>query len=218
MEKERERFIGAKRTVSRHRSQTSIFEKIKLRNRTDFRARTASLTALTTYRTAYLKAHYPHEFMAALMSLDHGRRRQDLQNMPALSEMKIAAPDRREQSRVKFAVTEGAIRFGLAAIRGVGSKPAEAIVATRESGGPFERLAEFCLRVGTQLISRRVSMAHKVRRLRFEIANAPRKPDAERPTMRSYRAEGAARRRRRKKPNGSRRRFILIFGLSAVRS
>src|SRR5258708_2028700 len=71
--------------------------------------------------------------------------------------MKIAVlPPDVNQSRVKFAVTSDAIRFGLAAIRGVGSKPAEAIVATRESGGPFESLAEFCLRVGTQLVSRRV--------------------------------------------------------------
>src|SRR5258708_9617720 len=71
--------------------------------------------------------------------------------------MKIAVlPPDVNKGGVKFAVPSDAIRFGFAEIRGVGSKPAEAIVATRESGGPFESLAEFCLRVGTQLISRRV--------------------------------------------------------------
>jgi DNA polymerase-3 subunit alpha len=104
-----------------------------------------------------LKAHYPHQFMAALMSLDMDDVDKTYKNIAALRDMKIAVlPPDVNQSRVKFAVTDGAIRFGLAAIRGVGSKPAEAIIVEREAGGPFENMADFCLRVGTQLISRRV--------------------------------------------------------------
>src|SRR5260370_38709314 len=98
--------------------------------------------------------------MGALMSLDRDDVEKTYKNIAALRDMKIAVlPPYVNQSRVKFAVTSDAIRFGLAAIRGVGSKPAEAIVATCESGGPFESLAEFCLRVGTQLVSRRVLAA-----------------------------------------------------------
>ena len=95
--------------------------------------------------------------MAALMSLDMDDVDKTYKNIAALRDMKIAIlPPDVNQSRVKFAVTDGAIRFGLAAIRGVGSKPAEAIIADREANGPFESMADFCMRVGTQLISRRV--------------------------------------------------------------
>ncbi|MBV8358100.1 MAG: hypothetical protein JO189_09225, partial [Deltaproteobacteria bacterium] len=60
------------------------------------------------------------------------------------------------RSRVKFTVTDGAIRFGLGAVRGVGTKSAEEIIAVREKGGDFKNLADFCTRVGTQLLNRRV--------------------------------------------------------------
>jgi len=53
-------------------------------------------------------------------------------------------------------VSDGAIRFGLGAVRGVGTKSAEEIIAVREKGGDFKNLADFCMRVGTQLLNRRV--------------------------------------------------------------
>ncbi len=158
MEKERERFIeGAKSNGLSAPLATSIFEKIEAFASYGFPRSHGAAYALTTYRTAYLKAHYPLEFMAALMSLDMDDVDKTYKNIAALRDMKIAIlPPDVNQSRVKFAVAADAIRFGLAAIRGVGSKPAEAIIAMRESGGPFENMADFCLRVGTQLISRRV--------------------------------------------------------------
>ncbi len=158
MEKERVRFIdGAKKNGVNAALATSIFEKIETFASYGFNRSHAAAYALTTYTTGYLKAHYPHEFMAALMSLDMDDVDKTYKNIAALRDMKIAVlPPDVNQSRVKFAVTDGAIRFGLAAIRGVGSKPAEAIIAEREANGPFESMADFCLRVGTQLISRRV--------------------------------------------------------------
>ena len=91
------------------------------------------------------------------MSLDMDDVDKTYKNIAALRDMKIAIlPPDVNQSRVKFTVTDGAIRFGLAAIRGVGAKPGEAIVAERAANGPFESMADFCMRVGTQLISRRV--------------------------------------------------------------
>jgi DNA polymerase-3 subunit alpha len=68
--------------------------------------------------------------------------------------IRILPPDV-NQSRVKFTVAEDAIRFGLGAVRGVGAKTAEAIVAEREARGGFDNLADFCIRVGTQVINRR---------------------------------------------------------------
>ncbi|MDO8431749.1 MAG: DNA polymerase III subunit alpha [Candidatus Binatus sp.] len=158
MEKERVRFVeGAKSNGVKHAQAEAIFEKIQTFASYGFNRSHAAAYALTTYTTAYLKAHFPREFMAALMSLDMDDVDKTYKNIAALREMKIAIlPPDVNQSRVKFAVTDGAIRFGLAAIRGVGAKPAQAIIAEREASGPFEGLADFCLRVGTQLVSRRV--------------------------------------------------------------
>jgi len=95
--------------------------------------------------------------MAALMSLDMDDADKTYKNIAALREMRIAIlPPDANESRVKFAVAEGAIRFGLGAIRGVGAKTAAAIIAEREQRGPFEGVADFCLRVGAQLVNRRV--------------------------------------------------------------
>src|SRR5216683_3028471 len=158
MEKERVRFIeGAIKNGLKDALAGAIFEKIATFASYGFNRSHAAAYALTTYTTAYLKAHFPHEFMAALMSLDMDDVEKTYKNIAALREMKIAIlPPDVNQSRVKFTVTDGAIRFGLAAIRGVGNKPAEVIIAERTANGPFESMADFCLRVGTQLISRRV--------------------------------------------------------------
>src|ERR1700719_4313613 len=158
MEKERVRFIdGAKKNGVNSALATSIFEKIETFASYGFNSSHAAADALTTYTTGYLKAHYPHQFMAALMSLDMDDVDKTYKNIAALRDMKIAIlPPDVNQSRVKFSVSGEAIRFGLGAIRGVGTKSAEAMIAVRLSGGPFKSMADFCMRVGTQLISRRV--------------------------------------------------------------
>ncbi len=158
MERERERFIeGARRNGVASGLANSIFEKIETFASYGFNRSHAAAYALTTYTTAYLKAHHPHEFMAALMSLDMDDNAKTYKNINACREMgiRILPPDV-NQSRVKFTVIDGAIRFGLGAIRGVGSKTAEAIIAAREPGGAFESLAELCQRLTGQWVNRRV--------------------------------------------------------------
>ncbi|HTW89785.1 MAG TPA: DNA polymerase III subunit alpha, partial [Candidatus Binataceae bacterium] len=157
MERERERFIeGAKRNGVDGALAEAIFEKIETFASYGFNRSHAAAYALTTYTTAYLKAHFPHEFMAALMTLDMDDADKTYKNIAALRDMgiRILPPDV-NQSRVKFTVADEAIRFGLGAVRGVGAKTAEAIVAERGARGPFENLADFCTRVGTQMINRR---------------------------------------------------------------
>ena len=158
MERERARFLdGAKKNGLEPALAKSIFEKIETFASYGFNRSHAAAYALTTYTTAYLKAHYPHEFMAALMSLDMDDVDKSYKNIAALREMRIALlPPDVNHSGVKFTVSGEAIRFGLGAIRGVGSKSAEAMIAVRLSGGPFKDLLDFCLRVGTQLVNRRV--------------------------------------------------------------
>lgn len=158
MQKERERFIaGAMKNGVEKNLAESIFEKIATFASYGFNRSHAAAYALTSYTTAYLKAHFPHEFMAALMSLDMDDTDKTYKNISALREMRISVlPPDVNRSRVKFTVTDGAIRFGLGAIRGVGVKSAEEIIAVRERGGDFKSLADFCTRVGSQLANRRV--------------------------------------------------------------
>jgi DNA polymerase III subunit alpha len=158
MQKERERFIaGAVKNGVEKALAESIFEKIATFASYGFNRSHAAAYALTSYTTAYLKAHFPHEFMAALMSLDMDDTDKTYKNIAAVREMRIPVlPPDVNRSRVKFTVTDGAIRFGLGAIRGVGAKSAEEIIAVREKGGGFKNLADFCTRVGTQLLNRRV--------------------------------------------------------------
>jgi DNA polymerase-3 subunit alpha len=158
MEKERERFIaGAVKNGVPDALATSIFEKIEAFASYGFPRSHGAAYALTTYRTAYLRAHFPHEFMAALMSLDMDDVAKTYKNIASLREMKIPIlPPEVNRSRVKFTVSDGAIRFGLGAIRGIGAKVAQAIIAQRESGGGFTGIVDFCMRVGTQLVNRRV--------------------------------------------------------------
>ncbi|HVN28643.1 MAG TPA: DNA polymerase III subunit alpha, partial [Candidatus Binataceae bacterium] len=158
MEKERVHFLdGAQKNGLTPELAKTIFEKIETFASYGFNRSHAAAYALTTYTTAYLRAHFPHEFMAALMSLDMDDNAKTYKNIAALREMRIRMlPPDVNESRVKFAVTAGGIRFGLGAIRGVGAKTAEAIIAVREESGPFNGLVDFCMRVGAALVNRRV--------------------------------------------------------------
>jgi DNA polymerase-3 subunit alpha len=158
MQKEREHFIaGAVKNGVEKALAESIFEKIATFASYGFNRSHAAAYALTSYTTAHLKAHFPHEFMAALMSLDMDDTDKTYKNFAALREMRIRVlPPDINRSRVKFTVTDGAIRYGLGAIRGVGTKSAEVIIAVREKSGDFKNLVDFCTRAGTQLLNRRV--------------------------------------------------------------
>jgi DNA polymerase-3 subunit alpha len=158
MEKERARFTeGAKKNgVDKETAQT-IFEQIETFASYGFNRSHAAAYALTTYTTAWLKAHYPYEFMAALTSLDMDDVDKTYKNIAALREMgiKLLPPDVNE-SRVEFTVVPDAIRFGMCAIRGVGAKTAEAIIAAREAGGRFTSLTDLCMRADPQQLNRKV--------------------------------------------------------------
>jgi DNA polymerase-3 subunit alpha len=116
--------------------------------------------ALIAYMTAYLKAHYPVEFMAALLSGDIPGR--NFQKKDALVEhledcermnIEVVAPDV-NSSNVDFSVGDGKIFFGLAAIKGCGGSAGEAIVNARKAGGPFRDIFDFCERVDASGASR----------------------------------------------------------------
>ncbi|MDQ3889660.1 MAG: OB-fold nucleic acid binding domain-containing protein, partial [Actinomycetota bacterium] len=116
----------------------------------------AACYALIAYRTAYLKANYPAEYMAALISsVMHTKDRVPFY-VAACEEMGIdVLPPDVNVSQADFAVVEGKIRFGLNAVKNVGEAAVRAILAAREEGGRFTSIWDFCERVHPQLVNKR---------------------------------------------------------------
>ena len=117
----------------------------------------AACYSWVAYQTAYLKANYPAEFMAAIMS----RRRDQITEITKLMDeckaMGIATlgPDVNE-SFEKFGVNQhGEIRFGLAAIKGMGDGAAQAIISEREKNGPYKTIFDFAQRVNLSAVNRK---------------------------------------------------------------
>lgn len=104
---------------------------------------------LLTMQTAYLKAHYPLEYMAAVLTSYTGKTDSIVKYVAACNRagLHVLPPDVNSSGRDFTAVTGEGIRFGLAGIRGVGEGVVDAIVEVREKSGPFESLHDFCERV-----------------------------------------------------------------------
>ncbi|MBN1475840.1 DNA polymerase III subunit alpha [Candidatus Sumerlaeota bacterium] len=113
--------------------------------------------AVITYRTAYLKAHHPIEYMAAQLTneISGSNATEAIAKYLAVCRemgIRILPPDVNE-SFVDFTVVGDSIRFGLEAIKNVGHGAARAIVEARESGGPFESIQDLCERVDLQRVN-----------------------------------------------------------------
>jgi DNA polymerase-3 subunit alpha len=116
----------------------------------------AACYALIAYRTAWLKANYPHQYMAALISSVMNTKDRVPLYVNACAEMGIEVePPDVNVSQTDFAVVEGKIRFGLNAVKNVGEGAAASIVAAREDGGPFASLWELTERVDPTLLNKR---------------------------------------------------------------
>ena len=113
--------------------------------------------AYVSYQTAYLKAHYPAEFMAALLS----RNLSDIKKISFFMDeckrmgLSVLGPDV-NHSKIRFSVDEGGnVRFGLAAIKGVGESAVQNIIDTRKEGGPFKSVYDFVERVNLQIVNKK---------------------------------------------------------------
>jgi len=116
----------------------------------------AACYALIAYRTAWLKANHPAEYMAALIS-SVMTTKDKVPFFAARAEqmgIEILPPDVNESDH-DFVVSEGNIRFGLDAVKGVGFAAVEAIKAARGQGGPFRSLWEFCARVDARAVNKK---------------------------------------------------------------
>ena len=117
----------------------------------------ATCYSWVAYQTAYLKANYPSEYMAALLSANLGNIEKLELYMSECKRMgiKVLSPDINE-SQMRFSSNKnGDIRFGLAAIKGVGEGAVNAIIAEREKSGPYKNIYDFCERANYSAINRK---------------------------------------------------------------
>jgi DNA polymerase III subunit alpha len=116
----------------------------------------AACYGLVGYRTAWLKANYPAEYMAALISSVMSTKDKVPFFVAQCEDMGIGVlPPDVNLSGHDFKVVEGNIRFGLDAVKGLGHQAVEAIVREREKGGPFTSIWDFCRRVDCQSVNKR---------------------------------------------------------------
>jgi len=118
----------------------------------------AAAYALVAYQTAWFKAHHPAAFMAANLSLvmdDTDKVRSFRDDLHA-QDLKVLPPDVNASNYRFEPVDTKQIRYGLGGIKGTGEAAIQAVVAARESGGPFRDLFDFCRRVDKRAVNRRV--------------------------------------------------------------
>ncbi|MBW3694365.1 DNA polymerase III subunit alpha [Vibrio sp. T187] len=114
--------------------------------------------ALVSYQTLWLKTHYPAEFMAAVMTADMDNTEKVIGLVDECLRMKLKLlPPDINSGLYRFNVDEeGAIVYGIGAIKGVGEGPIEAIIEAREKGGYFKDLFDFCARIDLKKVNKRV--------------------------------------------------------------
>ena len=169
MAKEREVFIhgqldedgnvvvpGCVRNGIDEKSADKIFDEMAEFAKYAFNKSHAACYAVVSYRTAYLKAYYPAEFMAATLNSYLG----NLDRVPQYIDeckrlgIQILKPDI-NKSYEKFTVEDGKIRFGLGSIKNVGTVPVENIVAERKENGKYKSFTDFCERVSESQVNKK---------------------------------------------------------------
>jgi DNA polymerase-3 subunit alpha len=157
MDKQRERFVSGaiEKGVSKPQSNF-IFDLLAKFADYGFNKSHAAAYAIVSYQTAYLKAHYPVEFLAASMTLDMGNtdKLSDFRADAVRLGIEVVPPSVRTSYR-KFEVGENRIYYSLAAIKGVGEAAVDHIVAIREEK-QFESLEDFCSRIDPRIVGKRL--------------------------------------------------------------
>ena len=157
MEKQKEIFLdGAKKLKFDLKKAEAVFDLMAKFAEYGFNKSHSAAYAMIAYQTAWLKAHYPVEFMAALLTEDMENTDKVLKNINEIRNMGIAIlPPDINASHRDFTVHSSDIRFGLGAVKGVGDSAVEAIMEGR-ADGPFASLHDFCERVDLRRVNRRV--------------------------------------------------------------
>src|SRR5262249_52601999 len=157
MQAQRERFVSGavERSVDRNQAD-AIFDLLERFAEYGFNKSHAAAYALVAYQTAYMKANFPVEFLAATMTLDMGNTDKLAEFRAEAERLGIAVdPPSINRSAVEFEVDGNTIIYALAALKGVGRQAVEAIMAARENGS-FADLADFAGRVNPRAVNKRV--------------------------------------------------------------
>jgi DNA polymerase-3 subunit alpha len=156
MDSYRKPFIeGATKNEFTQEQATALWEQLVEFAKYGFNKSHAAAYAFLAFQTAYLKAHYPAEFMAALLTIEIGKQDKVSDYIQECRRMGIAVlPPDINVSRSPFTPLDEGIRFGLGAVKNVGAKAVERIVETREQQGPFKSLYDFCERVDSRAVNR----------------------------------------------------------------
>lgn len=157
MEKHQEIFIeGAAKNNVKPQVAAELFEQMVLFAEYCFNKSHSTAYGYVTYQTAYLKANYPVEYMAALLTANSGDQDKVQKYIASCATMgiQIEPPDI-NRSGVDFTPLGGSILFGLSAVRNVGMGPIEGLLVARNEGGPFKSLADLCDRVDSRTVNRR---------------------------------------------------------------
>jgi DNA polymerase-3 subunit alpha len=156
--KEKPKFLeGAQKKKIPQTKAAKIWEQMETFGKYGFNKSHSTAYAIISYQTAYLKAHYPVEFMAALLTSEKDNRDKIINHISSCKEMgvNVLPPDINE-SKSDFSVVGENIRFGLAAVKNVGIGAIESIITSRENEGPFRSIVDFCERVDPRKVNKRV--------------------------------------------------------------
>ena len=158
MAKHREKFIsGAVKNGVDEKIATELFDLIEKFGGYGFNKSHSAAYALIAYQTAYLKAHFPVEFMAALLTseIDTIDGVVKFINECRSHGIEVLPPDINESSTF-FTAVDDRIRFGLAAVKNVGESAVDLIIQEREENGEFSSIFDFCQRVDLNKVNKRV--------------------------------------------------------------
>lgn len=159
MEKQKKVFVeGARANSISEKKASRIFDLMAFFAEYGFNKSHSAAYAYLAYQTAYLKAHYPVEFMAATLSADMDNTDKLLKITAGCREMGITIlPPDINLSGNEFSVIGNSIRFGLEAVKGVGSSTIDSIIEIRGTGGPFTSLSNFLERVEHRKVNKKAA-------------------------------------------------------------
>ncbi|OGR26711.1 MAG: DNA polymerase III subunit alpha [Desulfobacterales bacterium RIFOXYA12_FULL_46_15] len=158
MEAHRELFLkGAKENRRDLKKASELFDLMEKFGGYGFNKSHSAAYALIAYQTAYLKANFALEFIAALMTSEKGNSDAVIKYMEECRthEIKVLPPDV-NKSNAHFTVSDGCIRFGLAAVKNIGEAAIESIVEARKNSGEFKNLYDFCEQVNVGKVNKKV--------------------------------------------------------------
>jgi DNA polymerase-3 subunit alpha len=159
MAKQRSVFVsGAVARGVREAQATHIFDLMEKFAGYGFNKSHSAAYALLSYQTAWLKAHYPAAYMAAVLSSDMDKTDKVVMLIDECTDMglKVLPPDVNASVYAFRVAGAASIRYGMGAIKGVGASAVEAIIEEREKSGPFKTLPDLCRRIDLQRVNRRV--------------------------------------------------------------